>query len=207
MSEPRGDSEKTKLKILGAARQLFADRGINAVSVRDIAQEAGVTHALVHRYFGSKDEMAAAILTRELERLTATGAPTPAPPAGADPFDPARALLKQALGDSRTTLKLISRAELDGFEPAKMLEGRVRLLAMLTARISAGQEAAGIPAEARHDPALVSATIGAAVFALASMGPWFMGAAGLDSADLDARQDEFVEIIIDMIAQFSGAAR
>ena len=45
------------------ARHVFiAAHGVDGVSVRQIAAKAGVNHALVHRYFGAKDDMVAAIL-------------------------------------------------------------------------------------------------------------------------------------------------
>ncbi len=40
-----------------AARRLFAEHAIRAVSVRDVAKEAGVTHGLVHHYFGTKEQL------------------------------------------------------------------------------------------------------------------------------------------------------
>ena len=60
MGSPRGDSAVTRQVILAAARELFAAHGVDGVSVRQIAAKAGVNHALVHRYFGTKDEMVAA---------------------------------------------------------------------------------------------------------------------------------------------------
>lgn len=45
--------------LLGAAVELFAEHGPASVSIRDIARYAGVNHGLVHRHFGSKDELLA----------------------------------------------------------------------------------------------------------------------------------------------------
>lgn len=50
-------SERTSATILQAARELFAERGHSATTIRDIAAGAGVDPALVMRYFGSKDEL------------------------------------------------------------------------------------------------------------------------------------------------------
>ena len=55
MGAPRGDSAVTRKVILAAARDLFATHGVDGVSVRQIAAAAGVNHALVHRYFGTKE--------------------------------------------------------------------------------------------------------------------------------------------------------
>ena len=43
--------------IIRAATALFAKRGVDATSMRDIADAAGVREAAIYRYFTSKDEM------------------------------------------------------------------------------------------------------------------------------------------------------
>jgi AcrR family transcriptional regulator len=43
--------------IIRAATSLFAKHGVNATSMRDIADAAGVSEAAIYRYFASKDEM------------------------------------------------------------------------------------------------------------------------------------------------------
>jgi len=45
--------------LLAAAVELFAETGPASVSIRDIARHAGVNHGLVHRHFGSKDDLLA----------------------------------------------------------------------------------------------------------------------------------------------------
>lgn len=47
----------TRKTILTAARTLFAEHGFDGVGVREIAQRAGVDHALTIRYFGSKAKL------------------------------------------------------------------------------------------------------------------------------------------------------
>jgi AcrR family transcriptional regulator len=53
---------RTRGAILDAARSAFAARGYDAVSVRAVAREAGVDPALVHRFFGSKEQLFVAAL-------------------------------------------------------------------------------------------------------------------------------------------------
>ncbi|MBO9522483.1 MAG: TetR family transcriptional regulator [Nocardioidaceae bacterium] len=64
-AQPRGrrpGSPDTRAAILEAARALFAERGFAGASVRAIASAAGVDPALVHHYFGSKDDLFIAAL-------------------------------------------------------------------------------------------------------------------------------------------------
>lgn len=48
--------------ILATARQLFADRGFEGASIRDIAEQAKVNIAAVSYYFGSKQKLLEALL-------------------------------------------------------------------------------------------------------------------------------------------------
>lgn len=50
--------------LIDAATTLFAQRGIVAVSVREVANEAGVNVGLVHRYVGTKDDLIRVVLQR-----------------------------------------------------------------------------------------------------------------------------------------------
>jgi AcrR family transcriptional regulator len=47
----------TRGEILTAARESFASKGFDRTSIRGVAREAGVDAALVHHYFGGKDEL------------------------------------------------------------------------------------------------------------------------------------------------------
>jgi AcrR family transcriptional regulator len=60
---------ETKEKILDAAERLFAERGIEATSIRDIIGVAEVNLGAVNYHFGTKQELAAAVFGRRLEPL------------------------------------------------------------------------------------------------------------------------------------------
>lgn len=53
---------RTRANILAAASRLFVERGFGAVSMRDIAAEAGLSHPGVIRHFPSKDELLEAVV-------------------------------------------------------------------------------------------------------------------------------------------------
>ncbi|MET7360634.1 TetR family transcriptional regulator [Streptomyces sp. NPDC005562] len=53
----------TRDRILGAAREEFSERGYEKTSVRGIAKAAGVDPALVHHYFGTKEQVFEAAVT------------------------------------------------------------------------------------------------------------------------------------------------
>lgn len=53
----RPGNPDTREAILAAAREVFAERGFDGASIRAIATSAGVDPALVHHYFGTKDQL------------------------------------------------------------------------------------------------------------------------------------------------------
>ena len=53
--------DEVRHAVLEAAALLFAQRGVDAVSLRDIAAQAGVHLALIPRYLGSRDELVIAV--------------------------------------------------------------------------------------------------------------------------------------------------
>jgi AcrR family transcriptional regulator len=53
-----------KLKLVEAAEKLFAEKGFEAVSVRDITKEAGANVAAVNYHFGSRDGLVIAVISR-----------------------------------------------------------------------------------------------------------------------------------------------
>src|SRR2546423_13421762 len=58
-----------RARIREAALRLFAERGIDAATIRDIAKEAGVSPGLVRHHFGSKEALREACDTYVLDRL------------------------------------------------------------------------------------------------------------------------------------------
>ena len=68
----------------------------------DIAAAAGVTHALVHRYFGTKEEMVAEILRREIGSAIAITPPAECPTTNAF----------SAPTTSRTAIRSSARSEI-----------------------------------------------------------------------------------------------
>ena len=63
----RRDAAATREAILAAATRRFATQGYERAGVREIAADAGVTAALVNRYFGSKEGLFAEVIRRALD--------------------------------------------------------------------------------------------------------------------------------------------
>lgn len=81
-ARPRGRAE-VRQAVLDATGDLLAERGPAGFTVREVAERAGVNHALVHRHFGTKAEVLQATLAEEaravVEAVAATDLPTRVP--------------------------------------------------------------------------------------------------------------------------------
>lgn len=62
------DADRSRTAILDAAERLFADQGFGGASLAAIADGAGVSAGLPAYFFGSKEELHAAVLARVLAR-------------------------------------------------------------------------------------------------------------------------------------------
>ncbi len=82
----RADAARNRARILQAASRLFAARGVEAVTMDEIAAEAGVGKGTVFRRFGDRAGLALALLEeseRELQGLILRGPPPLGPGAPA----------------------------------------------------------------------------------------------------------------------------
>lgn len=83
------DLSKAKERLVRVAMQLFAERGFDGVTVRDISSAAGVSVGLINHHFGSKDGLRSAVdahFLRQFEEVLFDDALTSRPPSDADAF-------------------------------------------------------------------------------------------------------------------------
>lgn len=87
---PRADSRREA--VAAAAAELFAQKGYDGVSMRDIARAAGMLSGSIYYHFPSKDDLFAEVHARAIDRITAR---VEAAVAGvADPWDRLEAALR-----------------------------------------------------------------------------------------------------------------
>jgi len=58
------NGRETQERIFNAAERLFAERGIDAVSTRDIIDAAGVNSGSIHYHFGTREQLIVALIER-----------------------------------------------------------------------------------------------------------------------------------------------
>lgn len=81
--KPKGHGGERREEILDAALTLFSQKGVQAVSTRQIAEIAGISQPALYAYFATKDDIAAelcvrafAILGRRMEEARVGYVPT-----------------------------------------------------------------------------------------------------------------------------------
>ncbi|NUR83227.1 MAG: TetR/AcrR family transcriptional regulator [Nonomuraea sp.] len=82
----RADAARNREKVLAAAARLFAEKGVEAVSMDAVAAEAGVGKGTLFRRFGDKSGLAVALLDareRDLQQRVLSGEPPLGPGAPA----------------------------------------------------------------------------------------------------------------------------
>ncbi|WP_086852553.1 TetR/AcrR family transcriptional regulator [Amycolatopsis kentuckyensis] len=113
----RADAARNRIRVLEAAEKLFAERGVDAVTMDDVAGAAGVGKGTLYRRFGDKGGLAMALLDqreRELQERILTGPPPLGP--GAEPADRLGAFIDAYLEllDRQLDLVLLSETATTG---------------------------------------------------------------------------------------------
>jgi AcrR family transcriptional regulator len=141
----RQQAEDRRAQLLDTALDVFAAKGLDGATVKDLSDAAGVAQGLLYHYFRSKEELLEAVLDQhyflpELRRIAAPDRDRPA----------AQVLLELALGfarvleQNRRVVQLMLREAPSNAAAAERIErGRregVRLLAdYLASRVTAGE--------------------------------------------------------------------
>ena len=202
LARQRESSEVVKDRILKVSTELFAKYGVNGVGIRRIAEEAGINHALIIRYFGSKDNLVAEILQREISKLT-TSYPVRHQDQPTQTLANLRGILLHTLISDRDSMKLIVRFGLDGLPQEAYIGGANERAANLIAKWIASQQARQ-PDKTLPDPRFVALTVVGSLFSLASIGPWLLSSVGLPQEDFEKRLADIVDTAVWMLARAVG---
>jgi AcrR family transcriptional regulator len=112
----RADAARNRERVLAAARRLFGERGVRAVTMSDVAHEAGVAKGTVFHRFGDRAGLALALLDeaeRALQEQLLHGPPPLGP--GAAPRERLRAFLAALAAFTVDNRELL--LEVDGAAP------------------------------------------------------------------------------------------
>ncbi|WP_049577488.1 TetR/AcrR family transcriptional regulator [Nonomuraea sp. SBT364] len=169
MTEPtrrRGTKgERTRSRILDSAMELFSRSGFHAVSLRDIAAHAGLTHAGLLHHFPGKDALLIEVLKR---REVLTAEIVSAYDSSAEPAEVIRRHVDQLARNMRTPglvglfVKVSAEATAPGHPAHTYFVERYRRLRKGTARVLGELFAQATP-PLKHDPDAVAGQLIAVV--------------------------------------------
>jgi AcrR family transcriptional regulator len=158
-------AQERRAQLIETALKLFAERGMERTTTKDIADAAGVAPGLLYHYFRSKDDVFWAIVERynpqpELSRILASASERPA----AEVLTRAATRAYELLAERRDLVRLIlreafTRPELQQQLRALQHTGIRILTSFLAARIEAGELRP-------HDPEVSARMLGGSVAAL-----------------------------------------
>lgn len=200
--------EEARAHILDAADRVFSEHLPDAVGLKEIAAEAGVSHGLVTHYFGTYDALVAAALERRIARLrdTVVGIVAEAAARGAlgelDLFAEHRRALRAAAREPATA-RLAVWAVMSGHaDEADFFPARMKGLKILVDAVVARGD---FPAASREDVEFALATQSAMVIVWSFGKNALAGALGkTPSSELDA---DFERRLDAMIAGYLGGRR
>src|SRR3989442_857840 len=68
-SRVRMSAAQRREQLIAIGRQLFAERGVDATSVEEVASRANVSKPVVYEHFGGKEGLYAVVVDREMRAL------------------------------------------------------------------------------------------------------------------------------------------
>ena len=184
--------------ILDAAEQLFAGRGYDFVTVRDIAAAAGATHPLIYYHWGSKRDLLAAVLERNQTRVRDLAADL------TDPREAILAIISDYLDQGRLYLLILARSFLGGMPVLDWPGGYPGMEVALRVLLAAGP--ADDPEwdeQARGVVSLVTAILCGWVL----MGEQIMDVAAVPPARRSTERKRLVRAIDDLLGATLASAR
>ncbi len=184
------DRMPTRDALLRAAAELFAEKGAEAVSTREIASKAHVNNGLIHRHFRTKD----ALLREVLESLSAEIS------AVEQDGDESAILLRffDAVRERETYWKLLARTMLDG-QPIDRVQRTFPTMGRAVDLIRDMQAQGKGPVDA--DPRAVAALLAAMAFGWLVFEPWLLAAGGFRDDEKDAAGRDVIRLIREFLNQ------
>lgn len=166
-------SREVRRRTLDAAQKLFAERGIAAVSVREIAREVGVSHTLLHLYFGEKEQILREVLNRHdtdiTEQLKAND----------DLAQGVAKVIEDSAGDLES-MRVLAAAMIEGFVPER-ISVDFNIQHAFVERFLEGTKGE----DAKLDPRLIGAAITCMMLGWAVSSPWLSKEVGFSDLSID----------------------
>lgn len=185
--KPRG-KEAVVEAVQRAAAELFAERGFAATSSREIAERAGVNYGLIHRHFGSREELIRTVMTRMAVEFRAAFESAVA--SGESPF--------QAASEHPAYARALARAALDGLDVTELQTENPLIGNVMS--LLASTRGDGVLA---NDDRIAVAMLSVSVLGWAVFGPFVRDAVQLNDVDDSEVADRVEAMVSSLLSQES----
>lgn len=178
--------DRVRDAVIEAARRLFAERGIHAVSVREIAREVGVSHTLLHLYFGNKEEIVRQVLKRYDHNVAAEFL-------DAEKIDVAVGQIFREVVSDPALVKVLGAALVEGIVPDRIAAPGVTqkaLIEQLDGKMSDGV-----------DPRIVSVLLSSMAIGWAISSDWLLDEVGIPPEDRELAVEKAASMLQKMVRE------
>jgi len=188
--QPAHERVPTRDALLRAAAELFAEKGPEAVSTREIASKAHVNNGLIHRHFRTKEALLREVLSSlsaEISSIEQDG-------------EESAILIRffQAVRERETYWKLLARTMLDG-QSIEHVQKTFPTMGLAIELIREMQAQGKGPAGA--DPRAVAALMAAVAFGWLVFEPWLIAAGGFSEQEKDKAGRDVIRLVRDFLTQ------
>ena len=187
--------EEIRNAIMDATQKLLSKKNPSEITVREIAKEANVKHPLIHRYFGTKNDLIMAVHARGIERISSHIPDI-------ENIEGNIGLFYKAVYRNKWRQLALARAMLDGVDP-RLLQNQYPLMERITELIAKRNDARDPEKNSKYPPEFASAALAALAMGWMVYEPFLLASTGLDDmppAELNELITSFLNDIIYKIA-------
>jgi TetR/AcrR family transcriptional regulator, repressor for neighboring sulfatase len=184
--------EAIKEAILDAAEEILAKHNPDEVSVRQIAKAAKINHSLVHRHFGTKENVIVAVHERIIERMALSIS-------GAEQLEGNMALIFKTSKDNHSRRILLTRAMLNGINP-HLIQNHFPVMHRLLNLVK--KQKADLENPSKYDAEVLTAFFTAAVMGWFLYEPFLLASTGLEEKNQEEIHNQIVELLEEAIHKF-----
>ncbi|CAN5451974.1 TetR/AcrR family transcriptional regulator [soil metagenome] len=181
--------EAVKIAILDAAEKLLLNKIPNKITVREIAEAANVKHPLIHRHFGTKEEVIRAVHARNIEN-------TARRVINLDSLEGNAGFIFEAVKKNRFRQIALSRAMIDGVD-LHLVQTDYPVMRHLLKLLEKKKDEKECKAE--FDPQIMAAFLASAALGWFLYEPFLIAGTGMQDRNKDEIHEEIIEILEEIL--------
>ncbi|HPA72785.1 MAG TPA: TetR/AcrR family transcriptional regulator [Spirochaetota bacterium] len=194
-ARPFGKDDVTAA-VVDAAGELFSRHGFDGVSLRDIAKKAGVNHGLIHRHFGSKENLRRRTLQQMADAMLADVV-------DADNLDEFIRRAFRSLTKHEHFWRILARTILDGYSTGDMHD-RYPIARLMIERVDAAMRAGTLRRDI--DPRMLVAAMFSFSCGFIMFEPFVLASADLDGMDPGEACGKILAAAMSLLGSGTGGA-